>query len=108
MRIANKPRLFTTIAISICLAGVVYLVNTVKNVTSTENTKDITKAYTEQTKLSLTDISRDIKQMNDNLNKEVKYIYVDFKKSVSSLAPDGLILSVDEFIGRWRRVESTH
>jgi archaellum component FlaC len=47
-------------------------------------------------------VSRDIITHNEKTITEVRIIRETIGKNVAALTPDELVLSVDEFIGRWR------
>jgi hypothetical protein len=46
--------------------------------------------------------SRDVIMHNEKTVTEVRIIREKIGKNVAALTPDELVLSVDEFIGRWR------
>jgi hypothetical protein len=63
---------------------------------------DKTPGEIEGAKDAVRDANLDVEQHNIKTVTEVKVIRETIKKDVAALTPDELVLSVDEFIGRWR------
>jgi hypothetical protein len=63
---------------------------------------DETPAAIEEARAEVDTISRDVVIHNIETVREVRVIRETMEKSVAALEPDGLVLSIDEFIGRWR------
>jgi uncharacterized membrane-anchored protein YhcB (DUF1043 family) len=63
---------------------------------------DKTPATVEEARESIDTVSRDVEAHNIETIEEVRVIRETMAKSVYALDPDELVLSIDEFVGRWR------
>jgi PAS domain-containing protein len=63
---------------------------------------DGTPMAIEEGRSEVAEAVRDADAHNEKTVREVRVIRETMAQSVAALDPDGLVLSVDEFIGRWR------
>ena len=92
---STKTILIIGAVIGVSLGIWFYLTSPTEIVDRTVN--EISKA-----KDSIREISRDMVEHNIRTTREVRSIREKFHESVPALHPDDLVLSIDEFIGRWR------
>lgn len=92
---STKTIIIVGVAIALVVGAWFYL-------TSPTEIVDKTIDEISKTKNSIREISRDVIEHNMKTTREVKSIREKFHETVPALHPDDLVLSIDEFIGRWR------
>lgn len=70
--------------------------------TSASPITDNTDKEIRSAKESIRETSRDMVEHNMKTTREVRTIREKFHETIPALHPDDLVLSIDEFIGRWR------